>query len=349
MVKKYDVLRIFAGMALFLLVFSCKSTPPGPSMAPDELNQARSDAEYQRMIAIDFLGPQYFPQEYNAAEAIYARAQALESSGAAGFAEAFEQYVAAAAAYRQLNDVLLPRYFDDKAQESAAAREDAVTVGAQTYNAEALAEADQAIAHGQERYEAKDYYPAKEQYALALNYYWYLKPMAEAQGEKADIDANRLDRFDPAGYAQAAELIDSAALAFGQEEYPQALSDAEEGLAKFREVSHAGWLALSQEKEQAVRAEQSRALEIKAEVAMRRDYEAALAVYQRGNQSASDEEYKTAYSIYSEAETLFNTVYRNTLQRRRSAETMIRNADRRISESGDLARTVQAELQGGSR
>ena len=108
------------------------------------------------------------------------------------------------------------------------------------------------------------------------------------------------------------------------------------------------WKSLAEEKEQAAKTEQTKALEIFANVAMKSDYDAALGMYDQGSRAYRNGDYKTAYEDYSRAETMFAAVYQSTLQKRESTVTLMQEAAKKIRESGALALTVQAELAGGN-
>ena len=347
------------GMLLAISIVSCKSAPkaaPGPDTqgaaektAPESAESweaAKADAAAQRKLAQDFKGAEYFPGDYQQAESQYAEAQALRPSSSGGYQEGAKQYAAAADAYRQLNEKTLPRYFEAEAKTAQSAREQAVQAGAEKTKGEVLKAADAAAQDGGQRYGAKDYYAAAGSYNAARESYSLAERMAAGAKLRGDITSRKLMQYDGKNYAQGEENTAAADAAYQRQDIPAAQSAADAALANYQAVIDASWKGLAEERAKAAKAEQAKALEAKAQIALKSDYAAAEAVLSQGDGAMKKREYQPAYGRYSQAETLFAAVSRNAAQKRRSAENSIKQADKKVVESGQLARTVQRELAG---
>jgi hypothetical protein len=347
-------------MLLALSIVSCKSAPGAAPADPNtrggaektapgnagQWEAAKTDAAAQRKLAQDFKGAEYFPSDYQQAESQYAEAEALRPSDPGGYQEGAKQYTAAADAYRQLNEKNLPRYFEEEAKTAQSAREQAVQAGAEKTKGEALQAADAAAQEGGRRYGEKDYYAAAGSYNAAREYYSLAERMAAGAKLRGDITSRKLMQYDGKSYAQGEENTAAADAAYQRQDIPAAQSAAEAALANYQAVIDASWKGLAEERAKAAKAEQAKALEAKAQIALKSDYAAAEAVLAQGDGAMKKREYQQAHAQYSQAETLFAAAGRNAAQKRRNAENSIKQADKKVVESGQLARTVQRELAG---
>ena len=136
---------------------------------------------------------------------------------------------------------------------------------------------------------------------------------------------------------------------FSCQSAPKSSAPDEAAVQSRSEAENQDWKNRAEEKERDAKVEQDRALGVKANVAMKPDYDAALGRYSQGAQAAAEGDYQAAYENYSQAERMFAAVYQSTVEKRDSTMALMQEAAKKMQASGELALAVQAELSGGGR
>jgi hypothetical protein len=93
--------------------------------------------------------------------------------------------------------------------------------------------------------------------------------------------------------------------------------------------------------------ERQKALGLKANVAVKPEFDAALAIYNQAESSVRAENYTEAVSLYGQSEAQFIVVGRTAEEKRREAEQVIREAEEKILESEENAKKAELILEGG--
>jgi hypothetical protein len=158
---------------------------------------------------------------------------------------------------------------------------------------------------------------------------------------KAEIEGHKLQGYDPDTYARGDEDLEKALAAYNGKDFAAAKTAAQSALSSYQAVADAGWEKLAAAQAEAAKAQQAKALDIKAEVALKDDYEAASAAYAQGEESAGQRDFKGAYDGFSQALTMFTSVYNQTFQYRQTADALIKQADKKVSESAERLKNVQ--------
>lgn len=380
-------LKVLAGLSGFLLIaagISCKTVPPqteetqtdepaqaavqpaqpaaDPDMGPpdqaalDSLAAARRLAEEARKRASDFGAPDYAPGDWETAETMYDGAVEQENGGSLKAAkESAGLFGEAAAVYDAAFGKALPQYAEALKKEILKARASALDAGIASISPERLQPADDAANKALNLYEAEDYYPALNAGRLALDMFGLLKTGAEAYTLRQEIENYGFRKYETLIY----DTADSAALAAiaGYDSLPHdeegyaavglILIKAEEARQGYGVVLWSGWKAYSAERRAAAEAERKNALDFKADVAVKNEYNSAGALYDKAGTSFNAERYNEAADLYFQSEFLFASAAGTAAEKRRIAEEAIREAEVKAEASDIIARKAEALLEGG--
>jgi hypothetical protein len=320
--------------------------PPAQSIL-DNLNSAVARAVQARKLATDFNGAGYFPPEFDSAEALYAQAESGKSTKTMrSTRESAGRYNQAADAFTAVADKAIARYAEDLRAEVIAAREGAVNADAGFLAEDYLLQADNTAGDALARYNARDFYNARDKGITARDMYTVLETGVDAFKIRLEIDDNSFAGYDPA----AIERTDAEALS--------AIADYEAGniagakskvgnvLSSYRRSLEKGWESYAADAGASAAAERQRALDFKANVAVRQEYDAANAVYNQGVSSYRGRNFDNAASRYTESQAMFESVTQSAREKRRIAEDALRQAARRVEESDETAQGAELILGG---
>jgi len=357
--KKNLFFASFIVVMVILLCFSCKSSPPAetppasqpqrterpasstaPTQAPtEELSAAMARAEEARKRAVDFECASYFPSDWDAAEAQYAKAQSQRTPDA---------YNAAADAYDSLFKLTIPLYAQAKEDEIMALRNDLITAGARDYFPDPFSTADKTALTALDQYEAEDYYAAKDTAAQALSMYQILTSAYNAWLVRREIEDREFEAYDPDNFDRAREILSDAIDAYGAGNYAQAQENADEALLRYNLVLSTGWAAYAELCASQAEAERQAALDVKANIAVKDLFAEADTTYKTGIDSFDSKKYEDAAKQFIDSETLFIVASTSASEKRQIAVETLREANRRIDESDETARQAELILEGGA-
>ena len=126
-------------------------------------------------------------------------------------------------------------------------------------------------------------------------------------------------------------------------------NNAEEALLRFRLALNKGREMNASGRGEAASAERQAAQDLKANVAVKSDFERAQAVYAEAEQAFKAEKYDDAADLFAQAESLFADVKNVAAEKRARALEAMQNAQQKISATEDAAKKADAVLEGGSR
>ena len=219
------------GLLILLSALSCKSapppaeeipppaqveevipTPPPPpppppvtdrdNLPPDQatlnaLDAAAARAAAARKLVMDFDGPAFFPPEWQSADLLYTQAeQQKRTNTLRETRDSITRYNTAADALEPLSDRTLARYYDKMLSDLISARNEAVRAGAEQIIPDYLLEVDNITVDAQRKYQAKDYYGAKDVANTALAMYGAQKAGLDAYN-KRELVADRVEALAP--------------------------------------------------------------------------------------------------------------------------------------------------------
>jgi hypothetical protein len=306
--------------------------------------------EDARTRAMVFDGPEYDPQNWAAAETRYGSAGDQVKKSTQGEVQAgIAFYTRLAEDYEGIFNNAIPLYAKAREDEIVQARAEAVGAGILDLSPERLEMADSRVDEAVALYEGKDYFSASDAALQGVDMYKALKIGCQAFAMRMDIedygfwqyDSENCDLGDEVGY----EALD----AYDAMDIDEALVDAEEAYLRYNLVWNTGWKTYAAERGNAAAEERRNALDLKANVAVRDDFDAASDIYNRAQTSFRAEQFADAADLYFQSEFLFAAVCSIALEKREIAEEAIRMAEEKTAASDETARSAEETLQGGTR
>jgi hypothetical protein len=321
--------------------------PSGPAQASLEaLQEAVARAEEARKRALDFESPSYFPTEWETAEAQNMAAGNLPTSTDTEVQEAVAAYKASTDAFDELFNKTIPLYAQAREDEVLAARNELIATGLTDTFPEYLREADETALSALDQYEQKDYYAARDTAGKALGKYAALKVAADAWLTREEIVNNDFAARD--GFAEADETALAAIDAYSGGDLDSALQGAEEARRRYTQVLTSAWAAYAADMGEAARRARQTALNLKANVAVRDTFNEAEGFYTQAAAALRDSRHKDAVGLYTESEIRFVLAGQAASEKRQIAEEAIREAEKKIEDSDEVASQAELFIQGGS-
>jgi hypothetical protein len=320
--------------------------------ALESLAAAKTRAEEARKRASDIGGSEYAAGDWEAAEAGYTGAGEQEKTDTLGDTkESAARYEQAAAAFDEAFKKALPKYAKALEDEILKERAAALEAGIAVLSPERLEAADDTVDKAVGLYEAQDYYAAADAGHSALDMFRLLKIGAETYTVWREIEDYGFRKYDPGDYdaattAALAALDGYDALPGGGEDIKAVLRQAEEAQQGYNTVLETGWKAYSAERQAAAAAERQVALDLKANVAVKDEYNSAQGLYDRAGVSFRAERYPEAAELYFQSEFLFASAAGTAAEKRRIAEEAIQEAETKAAASDETARKAEAVLEG---
>jgi hypothetical protein len=370
-IGRFHIWWFLLGMLILTGALSCKNAPPpvepappaeevppaetpDPDKAPpdraslDALNAAADRAAEARQVVIDFNGPAAFPSDWQSAEAQYAQAEAgKDASTAKAARESASRYNAAASAFESLADKSIAQFARDLEAEVAAARDAAVKAGVESLAPGYLQSADDKALEAAAQYEAEDYYTARDSAYLARDMYGALKTGTDAYKVRQEIIDRNFVHYDPYNIGIADEIAVSGIADYEAEDIQAAQDKADEALFRYNLALRTGKESFAAEKAAAAAAERQKALDLKANVAVRQDFEAASSIYNRANNSFRAQNFDAAAELYEESRAMYEVISIVAMEKRRTAEEALRDAEKKMTESDTTAKNAELILEGG--
>jgi hypothetical protein len=329
---------------------------PDPDKAPpdkaslDALNAAAGRAADARQLVIDFDGPAAFPSDWQSAEAGYAKAESeKDTSTAKAVRESTARYNSAAGAFESLADKSIARFAGDLEAEIAGARAEAVKAGAETVAAGYLQSADDKALEAASQYEAKDYYTARDSAYLVRDMYGALKTGTEAYKARQEIIDRNFVGYDPYNVELADETAVSAIADYEAGDIQAAQDKADEVLFRYNLALRTGKESFAADRGAIAADERQKALNLKANVAVKQDFEAATSIYNRAVNSYKAQNFDLAAALYEESQTMYEVVSEAAEEKRRIAGEALQKAAEKMVESDTTAKNAELFLEGGAR
>ena len=363
---------ILLGLVALVTTISCKSKPepqedttpvvetpaaPTPTPAPDNtpdqaslnaLNAAADRAAAARKLVSDFYGSSFFPDDWQSADSLYTEAeQQKKTATRQDVQESTARYNKAADAFEAMTEKLYAAAYEYAEKELTAARDAAVAARAEELIPDFLQDADNTVAAALEKYQAKDYYAAKDSAMDAYTMYTALKAGLDAYKLREEITERGFEPYDPVNIELADNTLYSAADDYTAKNYSLALNKAEDALQRYDQALKTAWQSYAAERRSSASAERQKALDLRANVAVRQEFSSADSIYTRANTAFQGRRYEEAAGFYIECEPLFAEASRLTLEKRQAAQEALDRADQRIMESDENAKNVELIVEGG--
>jgi hypothetical protein len=207
-----------------------------------------------------------------------------------------------------------------------------VVWGLQELAPEYLRQADDVALAAFDKWDAADYDGAREGVDQAALMYGTLRTGVEAYLLREELAPAALS-FDPNAFWQTDEIAFSALDKWEAGDYEGAKADAETAMLRYAITGAV--------------VERQKALDARANVAVRQEFNAAQLLYELANSAYQWQAFGEASMLYRESLLLFRQAARIADDRRRSAEEALRRAQQRFIESDETARNADAILEGG--
>jgi hypothetical protein len=370
---RFHVWGFLLGFLILSGVLGCQNAPPPVEPAPpaeapppketpspdkdlpdkaslDALNDAAERAARARQLVVDFNGPAAFPTDWQSAEARYTQAEAEKDvSTTKSTGESASRYEAAAVAFEALADKSIAQFARDLEAEVIAAREAAVKADAETLASGYFQSADNKALEAVAQYEAKNYYDARDSAYLARDMYGVLKTGSEAYKVRREILDRDFAEYDAGNVGAADELALSGIADYEAGDMESAQDKADEALFRYNLALRTGKETVARNKADAANAERQKALDLKANVAVRQDFEEATSIYNRAGNSFRAQNFDAAAALYEESRAMYEVISVVAEEKRRIAEEALRDAAEKMAESDNTARNAELILEGGAR
>jgi hypothetical protein len=319
----------------------------------EKLAQERGRAEKARKQAFDLDAQTSLPADWKTAETSFLGAReavaAAEGGKIESYPEGLKSYTAAADAFEALAQKALPIFADARRDEVVKARADAVAAGAVEVAPDRLSVADQVVSEAIAKYDAKDYYGAYDSLVAARDRYYALATGVRAYKVKEDIDARGLAAYDSGNYKLASGKLESALSSYDAGNIGVSRDAAEEAHLRFMLALAKGQELYAGERGKAALEKKATATGLKAQVAVKADYEAASATLSEADSAYKAQRWDDAAELYKTAESSFSDVADAAARKRAAAEKAIEEAQARMEASARTAQEADALIEGGTR
>jgi len=325
--------------AIVLICNSCITTvhPPVPTEPPVSSNEAKAKADQARKQAMDFGGNTYFPSEWEEAEKQYAAANDNAS------------FNAVADTYNALYKKAVPLYAQAREDELMAAREELVATGLTDVYPKYLKNADDLALSAQDKYNAGDYYGAKDTASSALKEYETLLAGGKTYITRQEVINRGFTKYDGENFLKADEIAQKAIDAYDAGNKEAALSNAEEAQLRYNLVLSNGWTTYSSERREAASKERELAVVDKANIASRETFRKGEAILEDAKTLFDDGKFADAAIAFVEAEANYAISRKETEEKRIKAQEAMKAAGEKIGESNETAIEAEKIIEGGSR
>lgn len=314
----------------------------------DALDAAASRAEAARRLADDFGGADLFSSDWNSADSLFTDADGRKNSSTRKDAEdSAARYNAAADAFDALNQKIIAHYYAEAEKTLTEARASAVNGGAETLTPDFLLHADETTAGAYEKYQAKDYYGAKDDALSALSMYDVLATGLKAYQTREEIADRGFEPYDPANIATADDSLASAVLSYSAGDYAAAGEKADSALSLYTAALSTAWESYAAEMAAAAAGARQKAIDLKANVAVKQNFDFAQIAYGQANAAFARKDFEEAAGRYTRCESTFEEIAASALEKKLAAEEALRLANQRMAESDETAKNAEIILEGG--
>jgi hypothetical protein len=238
-------------------------------------------------------------------------------------------------------------YYELKLKELIDARNAAVEAGAELLVPDFLLEADNAADDAGAKYLANDYQAAKEDADRAILMYTALKTGLEAYKLWEEMAGIGFEYFNPSDITLADETLMSAASYYSGGNYISANDKAEAAKLQYSAALEAAWKEISAGKLADAAAARQRALDLRANVSVKQDFDYAEALFTQANSALWAQNYDEASRLFIRCEPMFTASAAAALEKRQAAEEALWRADQRLAESDEIAKNAELILEEG--
>jgi hypothetical protein len=289
---------------------------------------------------MDFDSSHYAPNEWDSAEKLYNAAHSLSPVSMEDYQAAVLQYKDVAGSYNIVISKVMPIYHDSRKAAVQSARDMALAAGAGTAFADEIKAIDDKSVEDEALFEKAEYYEFKTASLDTESRYAVLATRAAALNLKNEIDVNRLARFSQEIYNSANESADKAKVLYNENDIPAAKTATDDALAKYQQSVSDGWKAYAEEQSSLAQAARENVVKAKADIALKKDFTNADAVYSQGMSDYEAQNYKSATDSFVKVQPLFVALAKSAADKQKAASAAIAAAQKKYTDSQNKAQAV---------
>lgn len=329
-----------------------------PAVPQEELDALLAKAQDLKKKAFDRGLADVLPDDYSAANA--ALMGGKEAYDAKDGPAAKEKLGRAVDLFTDLNARGLVELASIRRKNADDMRKSAIAVGADISAAERFAPGDTALAAGASAVDARDYEAAIAAYERARALFELAYKRGVAKGLRERIETSNYAAWDQGNYQKAEERYateetlfaslgdpsQAASPATDAKPIAQGLDALDEAVLRYNLViqkGREGGATARRDKADAVKIQSE---EIKAQVAVKDEYDAALALYQDAAAAMTAGEYEAAASKFDEAAAAFEKAYALASEKRARAEAAMQAAEEAAAASLRKAQEADSAVGG---
>lgn len=359
-------------LVLILGMVSCKTKPETPepespavtqppsTEAPvptgisqdlkNALNEARQRAETARDMSIEVNGPVFFPAEWDETESQYLLAKDYKVEETEdSYREATGTFTGIALSYEAITADSIPMYAEECRGKMLEARSMAIATGVADLTPDRFIVAEEYGVVAEAAWETGDYPATIANAKTALPYYLALGTGGEAFGVRQEILDRGFAFFDQSTFDAAEDNAEVAIYEYDNENIDAALDNAQMALSKYNIVLRKAWYTVATQEGNTAAGARKAAVDMKAPVAVKQEFDKADVVYKEAQNSYRMEAYQNAAESYTQSVSMFQTVRELADYKRQQAESAIRAAEQKVSQSEHTAQEAEAILEGGAQ
>lgn len=332
--------------------------PAAPSVSQEELDALLAKAQALRKQAFDRGLADVLPDDYAAANA--ALTGGKEAYDAKDGPVAKDRLDTAIGLFTDLNERGLVELASIGKKNAEDMRKNAVEAGAETAAADRLAPGDEALDAASSASDANDYEAAIASYGRARALYELAWKRSIATGLRERIETSAYAAWDQGNYGKAEERYAAEEALFaslgdpGQAASPatdpkpiaQGIDALDEAVLRYNLViqkGREGGAAAHRDKTDAIKLQSEG---IKAQVAVKDEYDAALSLYKDAQLAMAAGEYEDAAAKFDEATSAFEKAYALAADKRAKAEAAMKAAEEAAAESLKKAQDADSVVGG---
>jgi hypothetical protein len=273
----------------------------------------------------------------------------LSETAGSDTGNAVSAYNEAAAAFDRLFELAIPLYAQAREDEIMAVRDYLTTLGASNFFSEYLRDADKTALLAFTQYEAKDHYTARDSAAYALQKFNVLETAFNAWLLWREIRERGFAGYDTDNFELGGEIISAAMDAYMKGDLAGAQEMAEEALATYNLALANAWESYAQLRSSLAEGERLAALDMKTNIAAKEFFRIADSENKTALELLELKYYEDAARLFIDAEAMFVISSITTLEKRRTADAAIRNANEKIQQSDEIIKNAKTTIKGGQK
>lgn len=279
------------------------AAPAAPAVAaPDDLKSQATDA---RKKAFDLGVKDALPDDYAKAESSYSAGLAAYGTDNAAAGKAFGD---ALAGFRDVIQRGLPLLVASEKARAAQLRDTAMKKKAGDLFPDLLAASDADFAKPAAAESSGDYETALAGYRASTLEFAVLYKLCDASSARAFLVSKDLAKWDSSNWTLAEGKYASARSLFKTDAH--ASGDAvDEAILRYGTVKETAYGYYAADRKKASETERDRATGIKSDVAVKDEYDAALALYSKAESDEGAKNYEVSSAEYDQAATAFANAY----------------------------------------